>query len=322
MSETRVAQFTNRSPIPTLWSGGGAEKAWKASRDLFKKLQPDVVLVHHWPVQATPKVCGEIRRDLGSAIGIGVGIDSIAREVAQGKQRVSAGASELVDLAVKAVEDCGASVFELNAEASWKRPPTSIEAKRLNDLILSALREIAARYPNLPLGHTAYDHPTFHSQYPWKAWLGPESPIGYSAPQVYAAPEGEVMAKINGLDRREAAALSSWQSAIRAGWIRPDAPEGTPGDLSDVDWIPYYQLHHVPAQDTIEGYLRHPVSKYWAIPTRFDEEGEKAIRCIFTLWQAGVTTLDDLATFQAANGLKPDKVPGPKTQEAILARAA
>lgn len=316
-----VAQFKVQGPIPTLWDYDGADDAYRVGAGLLKRMRPPMVKVHAWPSRKTIETCAAIRRDIpGTRVMIAVGVDGVAKRVAQKTQSVSSAVDELVGLADKAVRDCGAEAFEYNAEAAWKRPPNSEEYMRLQLLISTTLQRTAALHPNLPLGHTAYDHPTYHSTYPWKLWIGEDSPIGYSAPQVYAAPGGDVRAKTgDALDHRETRALESWSTAIRKGWIREDAPDGSAADMRDIDWIPYYQAHHVQAGDTISSALLHDRAFFWAVPTRMDANGEKALLALSILWRDGYWSPNGVERFQREHGLKADNVPGNLTIPAILA---
>jgi len=181
------------------------------------------------------------------------------------------------------------------------------------EVIRAALGEVQSRWPALAQWHTSYDHPTYHSTYPWRAWLGEGSPVEVSLPQVYAAPAGGLMAHRGALPRREAAALASWAVAIRKGWIAPDDPS-TPV-REGVAWRPYYQLHHVTALDTIASALAHPLACFWALRSRSDDEGRLALRVLCGLWRRG---LWNVRAVQRAAGVRDDGVYGPVTHAAAL----
>lgn len=289
----------------TLWHPDGIMAAVKLSEDTLRRCSPATVHLHTW---SPDRAAEAVRRILPRVkISVGVGIDSIARNVAQGAWGVSRGVREFRDLGRRAA-DAGGFELRWNAEASWKRA-----SKRLDDLIPAALADVRADRPKLAQTHSAYDHPTYHSTYRWRAWLGQGSPIVASFPQVYAAPGDGVMAHRGALAAREARALSSWRDAVRKGWIREDAPAGTEADLTDCDWLPYFQLHHVPTAATVEQAVKYPVAGFWALPTRSDADGRAALVALHTLHRLGFWGPTAIVDFQASRGLKPDGKVGPLT---------
>lgn len=294
----------------TLWPSDGRPRS--AAADLFAAVKPRAVELHTWRPDL---FADDVRRVVPDVeLSVGVGVDSEAKDVAQGRQSVAAAVTELVRVATRA-EAIGATSITWNAEAAWKRPPNTDEAARIGQLVRALLGEVAARYPHLRQEHTAYDHPTYHSAYPWRAWLGVGSPILASYAQVYAAPEGGLKAHRGALDAREARALASWATAVRAGWIRPDAPAGTDADLVDVDWHPYYQLHHVPAVDTVASALAHDRCALWAVPTRADADGAEVVRVLAALDRAN---LWDVRLLQSTVGVPVDGRYGPVTHGAVV----
>lgn len=301
-------------PMPTLWHGKGATQAFAGCRDLLRECQPPAVQLHTWE---PARIASQVRALVpGVTLVVGVGIDGLARDVTTGIRSVDNGVAQLVTLARRA-QDVGAVAICWNAEAGWKRPPSSPERARLASLIRQGLAAVAQLVPGVEQWHTAYDHPSYHSTYPWEAWLGPGSPIAASLPQVYAAPGGDVMAHRGALPAREARALASWRAAVRAGWIREDAPEGTTADLADCDWLPYYQLHHVRTADTVSSAVRHPLAALWALPTRSDDAGRLALRALCALHRGGWWGRGGIERFQASAGLTPDGVVGPRTLAAL-----
>ena len=297
----------------TIYAGSAhADETIARCRDLLATAKPRAVELHTWwPDRYAPQV----RRIVPDVeLSVGIGVDAEARDVALGLQTVSAAVAELVRVALRA-EAIGATSIAWNAEAAWKRPPNSDEASRLYQLIRALLGEVAARFPRLRQEHTAYDHPTYHSAYPWRAWLGAGSPIVASYAQVYAAPEGGLRAHRGALEAREAKALASWATAVRAGWIRADAPEGSPDDATDVDWHPYYQLHHVPAVDTVASALAHSKCALWAIPTRSDTDGAEVVRVLSAIDRAN---LWDVHLLQHTVGVPVDGAYGPVTHGAVV----
>ena len=301
----------------TLYSGDlPVSEAIARARGLLTGAQPRAVELHTWrPDLYAP----EVRKIIPDVeLSVGIGVDSEARDVAQGRQSVAAAVAELLRVVVRA-DAIGATSVTWNAEAAWKKPPNSTEALRVHQLVRALLGEVQTRYPHLRQEHTAYDHPTHHSAYPWPSWLGAGSPVLASYAQVYAAPGGGLKAHRGALEAREARALASWSAAVRAGWIRPDAPEGTAGDLDDVDWHPYYQLHHVPAVDTAASALEHGRCALWAAPTRMDADGREAASVLAAIDRAD---LWDVRALQAAVGVEVDGRYGPVTHGAVVRWAA
>lgn len=302
--------------IVTLWHGNGARLAWKDGAALLRELRPDTVQLH---TGSPMPVARMVRAELpGVQIIVGVGVDWIGRPCAQGTKSATWGAARMTALADHATE-AGALAIVWNAEAGWKAPPSSQQAARLRAAVIGGLAAVKAKYPALEQWHTSFDHPTYHASYNWRDWLGPGTPIVRALPQVYAAPAGDFMAARGALHRREAASLRSWATAVRAGWIRADSPEGSPEDMTDVDWTPYYQLHHVTAEDTIASATARPTAAYWAVPTRLDTAGTAAMRALAALDRLGYWGADAVQRFQRAQGLSADNVAGPVTR-AELAR--
>ena len=239
----------------------------------INKARPRAVEIHTWtPDKHAPSLRAMVP-DL--VLSCGIGIDGVARRVAKGDQSVTVAVKDALT-AVKRAVDCGCERITWNAEAEWKRPPDSEESGRIHSLVRNLMDETAAVYPEIRQEHTAYDHPTYHSTYPWRAWLGPGTKIKASWAQVYAAPMGSLMAHRGALTARETGALSSWATAVKKGWILPDAPPGSESDLADVDWRPYFQAHHVQAIDTVSCALKYDEVTLWAWPERVDDDGRAA----------------------------------------------
>jgi hypothetical protein len=305
-------------PVPTVWGGNGPDSAFALADDLLEECRPSAVQLHTWEPEQTARKAKALLP--GVQIIVGVGVDQIARDVAKGTRSVEWGKRTLVTLADRA-SNCGALAVCWNAEASWKRPPSSEERKRLSEVVRGALNDVAAKFPKLAQWHTAYDHPTYHSTYNWSDWIGPDSPVVASFPQVYAAPaDPNAVAARDAVDRREAKALSSWALAVKKNWIDVDVPDGQPGDETDVDWRPYYQLHSVRAEDTIDSAVLHSMAAFWAIPTRADKAGRNSLRALCDLWSRGLWGAGCIEELQRRVGVKVDRRYGPKTAAAAGVR--
>lgn len=311
--------------IPCLWDGDGPEAAWERSREDLVPLLADepgdgavAVKLHTTrPDLSAPRVRQQLPK---VALVVACGVDWIAREVAKSRRSVQWGVAEFIALATRAAR-LGAIAIEWNAEAGWKRAPTGPERARLDALVREALAAVARLFPELEQWLTTYDHPTYHRTFPWRPWVGEGSPVRRIYLQVYAAPGDGLMAHRGALPRREAAALSSYRTAVREGLIRADAPAGTVEDLTDVDWNPYYQLHSVQRADTVQSAVRHASVSFWALRARSDGDGRSAVRGLVALHRLGFWGEGALRRAQARYGLKVDDVFGAES-EGALARAA
>ncbi len=298
-------------PIPTVWHSDGIRAGWTLAEDLVTESQPPAVQLHTWEPD---RVAHLVRTAVpGVVLVVGVGIDGVARHVAKGDWSHEKGVRTLVALAQRA-HDSGAAAITWNAEAAWKTPPASAQRARIDQLVRETLARAEDAWPDLAQWHTAYDHPTYHSTYPWDAWLGQGSPIKRSLPQVYAAPDGGLQAHRGALQARESAALASWATAIRAGWIGTDDP--STAALDGVRWSPYYQLHHVTAVDTVRSALAHDLCALWALPTRADAAGRQALQTLCSIWRDGLW--GDVRALQRRVGVADDGVYGPATHDATV----
>lgn len=316
--ETSVrAQLRDQSwpsgPVPTLWDSDGIVEALDASQGLLERAAPRWVQLHTW--EPHPAV-ERLRRLLPTVrLVVGFGVDGIARRVALGEWSVSRGINTMRDLALRACS-AGAECAVWNAEAAYKRPPNSVEAQRVEDLVTGGLATVAASCRTLRQGHTSYDHPTYHSSYPWRAWLGPGSPVEVTLPQVYAATGVEgVRAHRGALDAREVTSWRSFRDAVRRRMLELDDPRTDP--VEGVAFRPYLQLHGVPCADTVRCAVRHRFVGLWALRSRSDPEGRLALLSLAELHRRGFW--GDLAVerFQGSAGLEVDGLCGPETRAAL-----
>lgn len=315
VSDNAVGGVPFRGLVPTIYDGNrGAAVGFHAVLPLLKRARPEAIQLHTWSITTAAKA---VRTAFpGIHLIAGFGIDGIARKVVNKQITVAQAAKEFLKLADSAVQ-AGCLVVVWNAEVAYKAELESAARALIVAAVRAGLAAVAEKYPDLRQWMTSYDHPTYHTQYPWEAWLGKDSPILAALPQVYAAPLGEVMAQRGALRAREARAFSSWLTAIRKGWIRADAPDG-PEDMRDVDWLPYVQLHHVQTRDTVDLCTRYPLSFGWALPTRADDAGRDAFLVASALHRLGHHGPNAVQDFQRARLLAVDGKLGPLTIAAAL----
>lgn len=303
-------------PIATAWDGDGPMRAIEEGKELLLRARPPTIMVHAWEAE-TPLRALRTMLPSTTAYILGVGVDGIAKRVAKGEWSVAKGVQTMLTLAARAVA-CRCVAIMWNAEGGWKRTPRSDEAARLRDLIRQTLREVARQFPQLAQLFTSYDHPSFHSSFPFPEWVGAESPIVEAHWQVYAAGLGkEVYPHRGALPAREKSAIKSYNEAVRKRLIKPDVVDGAPGDDTDLDWRPYVQLHHVHAADTVALAVRYPSVSNWAVMSRTDKHGRAALVAQCELWHRGFWGEGAVERFQVSAGLNGDGVLGPRTAAAL-----
>ena len=289
----------------TLWHSDGLRKALAGALPLLQRVRPDIVQLHASPDglrKDAPGIADEVRRMLPSArVWLGVACDSPARRYAEGAWTLDRAADALL-VAADAATAVHADTIVWNAEAGWKRlDPTRPDCGPLAQAVVTRCH---AAHPELVQAHTAYDQPTLHGAYPWAGWLS-DGTVRIALPQVYCAPD-EGLASKGALERRYAAHSASWATARRKGWIATETV------------VPYLQAHGVPAGQTVTLAGRLGGACFWAAPTRIDDEGEKALRALATLRDAGFAGPDAVTAYQRAKGLVADGIAGPLTMAALL----
>lgn len=290
--------------VVTLWHASGLPRAWTPEvRALLEAVRPDAVQLHGSPAHLRSDAAARVARDVRSSLPdaelwLGVACDSPAYRLAEGSRTLRWARDELASAARVAV-DLGAAAVVWNAEAGWKRSKASPVDRAA--LARALVTHVATEHPALVQGHTAYDQPHLHGRYPWAAWIGPGSSVALALPQVYCAPK-EGLAPRGALARRLAARRASWARSTTAGLVRPGLAV-----------LPYLQLHGVPAGQTatVAGELG---LCGWALPSRSDAEGHRALRALAALRPLGPGAV---ARWQAERGLTADGIVGPKTLAAL-----
>lgn len=345
-----LARGTPRpAPLPpgeilTVWSADGLRAAVDAVLPLLRRVRPAGVQLHAGPQGLAEHLHTQAARVRAAVPGVrlwvGVAWDGWIDDVADGAdpRRIV----ERVYLpAARAAREIGAELVVINSEAAGKVHPGA--ARRL---AVTAIDGIRTACPGLLIGHTAYDHPDYHDEeagnrpvdaddegYPWSAYLGaPElaaaipglalpasGPVDLELPQVYAAPpkdertKRQPMAGVGALLSRAKASASSFERAVKLGWIDPRVPVR-----------PYVQAHHVRAQDTAGHCARAGLAAIWAAPTRLDADGVRALE-VLARGRRGELGAGDLADpvvvawAQGRLGLDPDARWGPASTAACRA---
>lgn len=322
MTKAVLAGEVLNTPMVTLYDGDGVLSAYHDARALLQELKPRVVQLHAWNVEEAAEAVRRDNQDVQLLAGFG--IDGVARAVTRGDATIGSGVSRLRQLAQRARRS-GFFAVKWNAEAAWKVPPTNVQAARLDELIVNATSEVQADGPGLVQLLTTYDHPTYHSKFRWRAWArrrgASPSPIAAVYFQVYAAPGGDVRAHRGALQAREASSFKSIADAVRVGLLDPDAPVGTPEDTTDVDFLPYYQLHHGNYQDTVQQALKFPSVALWALRSRSDDDGRRATVALVAFSRLGLWGPDAINEVQRRSGLTVDGKYGPLTELALFSQA-
>ncbi len=300
----------------TLWHPSGLHKALDpATRVLLPAARVDAVMLHGAPSHFLDPSAGaqhldtvaRALRDLvpGVRLWVGVGCDGVAKRFTTGAWTEADSIERLAQVASVA-QRLGAEALVLDPEAAWKQPARSDRGARIRALARGVVDGLRARVPGLALGHTAFDHPTLHSTYPWAAWCG-EGGCDFAMPQIYAAPM-KGMGDGEALDRRARSHRASWEIATRQGWIRAGMPV-----------YPYFQAHHVPAAQTVRHALASEFCALWSAPARIDEDGTLALKAACELRRRGM----GVEEFQRASGLVDDGICGEKTLAKLgIARSA
>jgi len=181
--------------------------------------------------------------------------------------------------AVAAAARANVDVVVLDCEGRWKDRPGAADIAR------GAVAQLHDKHPSVKLGFTSYDtieavgykdaqgKQRFwggHSTFPWKAFLGPESPIALHFPQVYAAGSGT--APKGALQTRDRRSRQSLDRAIVKHTIR------APGE--GLSWQVHLQAHHTPTDDLVAVARGYKIACFWATPTRCDEAGIAAMELL------------------------------------------
>lgn len=286
--------------ITTLWHGSGISRALSEGGErVIGEVRPDIVQLHTWPASGTKAIVDKVKSILPTArIWFGIGSDPFAKEVVKDRTKLDAQVRKAVGLS-KLASELGAEMIVWNAEAAWKQTDPALKALVAD--LAKKIQEGTEALGTIKQGHTAYDVPTYHSAYCWSAWNGAESKIALALPQVYAAPEKGV-AGPGAMNARARMHENGWEQAVRKGWIR--------GTLQKV---PYLQCHHIPAEQLIQYAAAQKTVCFWAVPMRMDSAGEKAMKAVAKIRDAGFEGENAVKLWQESKGLSVDGAVGPNT---------
>jgi hypothetical protein len=298
----------------TLWSGKGPRACWesKTVRTFLDLALAPIIRIHTTPaglIANGDRLTQEIRRKLpGTEIWWAITGDTDGPDPSI--PWADAG---------RACQAAGVDLLELNCEKRWKTRPKGTATRAI-----AALRTAA---PRLEIGHTAYPSPVSivigklpsgkpkrwggHSDYPWKEFLGPSSPITRSAKQIYWATSTTKVAAVRGIGpRTQGYSERSWAEAVRKGWIRADVV---------VDC--YLTTYGCRTDDlcTVGTSFDH-VSWWVANAGLLKSHGQKAIRALCELHRRGFDGPDAIQRFQSAAQIKVDGIVGPQTLGALEIR--
>jgi hypothetical protein len=312
----------------TLWTGGDLAAALPASmRNLLAECRPQIVCPHGGPTRLAGAVDGLVReaRALvpGVRIHVGVGCDVWLADAIAGRVSEETAVAALATAGVRAAE-LGAEAAIYDAEAACKL--SSLVTFRVMRAVFARVRD---RAPALIIGHTAYDHPTLHSddadgvyddrkvkgEYAWRTFCAdPLLGADWEVRQVYCAPEqpaptaadphpAPVFASAGALRRRLESSDRSFARATELGWVHPQLPIDN-----------YHQLHHTPFAQIATVGCESRVVLGWCGPRlpagRMDISGEYALRLLCAMERAGIRDPAKLAAWQQARRITIDKVAG------------
>lgn len=297
----------------TFWNGNSLRTVLTPGmRSLVSETQPDILDVHGGPDRLTGAaafVVGELRKIAPRArFHLGLGFDFWLTQYIIGRISASTCEKHLVDAADLAVA-VGAEALVDDAEVACKANSlkTSIVAR-------AVIAQTRVNHPNLIIAHTAYDHPTLHSddadgiyddrklvgEYAWRAFCD-ENGVDCEIPQNYCAPDDGSFAVPGALRARCESSKRSFDRAKALGWVRANMPIDA-----------YFQGHGVPFAQTATMGCEYDVVKIWCGPRiadsgRMDESGEWAVRVLCAMEHHGIRRPGGILAQMHAKGLHVDQ---------------
>ena len=312
----------DRPPPPgvvvTLWPSGSMASTVDAAHPMLERLRAraadgDLAVCVHDPINGDERPLLNLVKGLGLRLWSAWGANPLVRVARQRGIAAAAGQAERWAMGAAAV---GAEVVEPNGERSGKgnlndwvidAPGDAELLPRLASAVIDACRRGA---PSAAVSWTSHDIHRYHPL-PWPTILGPDG-VDLHAAQFYAA-DTSTPARETHTDarRRLAAHTADIGRLVAAGDCRPELAPGGRG------WTPYGQVHSMTAAGAAIVLDAADTVRAWALPTRCDEEGLRAIEAVLVARRETGRSAGAIARWQAAHGLAADGVLGPVTLAAL-----
>lgn len=292
----------------TLWHSAGLASAVRGAEPTLRTLAAEgleLVVLHSWPDRSHAALLRQVRALVpGVRVWYGPGANGLA---GWSRARMTATAREWAVLAHGAGAECLLLNLEgpSHAGASGWTEGSPLTGQALADHARALVDACHEGAPGLALGVTSHDVPSYH-RLPWKALLGPESPVTVHAPQVYPAlPRPGV--GLRGARSRWRLQGADWLHRVELGQVRADlAPGGT-------GYVVYRQLWGCDLGAALYLADQSDVVLGWALSTRSDAQGLDALQLALRLRREAGGGCGAVARWQAAHGLVADGLPGPQT---------
>lgn len=310
----------------TLWTNGDMDTVLDdATASLLSECAPSIVTVHCGPdrmLRSAARLIARVRQLIPNVrMHIGIGCDFwIAKAIENGGTDAAIRtAIDELKMAVRLGSNCGVECATFDAEAACK-----LNSLVTHKIATTLFHECRAEFPALVFGHTAYDHPTFHSddvdgvyddghvrgEYDWRGWTG-DGGADIEEWQNYVAPENIRLFAPNGsIAARVRSSNASVAAAVKKGWVR-----------EEIGLARYFQIHNTGFAEIASASVLAPIVKLWCAPRlpvgEMDKSGEWALRGICAMQRAGIRTPGGIEAFQMSNGLTVDGRAGHATLAAL-----